>query len=76
MNVDGTSSSFQRLTNNPFWDGNPAWSPDGTRIAFDSNIPGKLDQDIYVIHADGTGLTRLTDSPAADKSPVWQPMGR
>jgi len=62
------------LTNNPGWDGNPVWSPDGARIAFDSNVPGKLDQDIYVINADGTGLTRLTDSPGADKNPEWQPM--
>lgn len=35
----------------------PAWSPDGTKIAFTSDQGGNLD--IYVINADGTGLQNL-----------------
>ena len=38
----------------------PAWSPDGTRIAFASAREGSFD--IYVMNADGTGTTRLTSS--------------
>ena len=44
------------------------WSPDGTRIAFSMNA------DIYVVHADGSGLTRLTTFPGA-QAPAWSPDG-
>ena len=35
MNADGSGQT--RLTNNPAADGEPAWSPDGTKIAFTSD---------------------------------------
>jgi len=55
-------------------DGAPAWSPDGTRIAFQSNRD--LNYEIYVMNADGTGQTRLTDNyPTPDWSPAWLPDG-
>src|SRR5579859_3882472 len=41
MNPDG--SNPVRLTNNPANDTDPAWSPDGTRLAFDSNRSGSLE---------------------------------
>jgi TolB protein len=47
----------------------PAWSPDGTRIAYTKN------GDIFVINADGSGQTRLTDHPAGDWGPRWSPDG-
>lgn len=43
------------------------------RIAFVSDRDG--DQEIYVMNADGSGLTNLTDSPAEDNRPVWSPDG-
>jgi Tol biopolymer transport system component len=51
----------------------PAWSPDGTRLAFASAREGSFD--IYVMDADGTGTTRLTSSNAQDRSPSWSPDG-
>jgi Tol biopolymer transport system component len=48
---------------------NPAWSPDGTRIAYTKN------GDIFVINADGSGQTKLTDHPAGDWEPRWSPDG-
>lgn len=52
----------------------PAWSPDGTRIAFQSNRSG--DFEIYVVNTDGTGLTRLTSSDGLDLHPSWSPDSR
>jgi TolB protein len=40
---------------------NPAWSPDGGWITFSMGVGDQLD--VYVIRADGTGLTRLTRVP-------------
>ncbi|HEX2302159.1 MAG TPA: hypothetical protein VHH57_00935 [Gaiella sp.] len=51
----------------------PAWSPDGTRIAFVSAREGSFD--IYAMNADGTGTRRLTSSNANDHSPTWSPDG-
>lgn len=52
----------------------PAWSPDGTRLAFVSSRSG--DEEIYVARADGSGVTRLTRLPGPDLSPAWSPDGR
>jgi Tol biopolymer transport system component len=51
----------------------PAWSPDGTRIAFASDRDGGWD--VWVMNADGTDPVRLTDDPAADDHPSWSPDG-
>jgi Tol biopolymer transport system component len=55
-------------------DGSPAWSPDGTRIAFYSERDGNAE--IYVMNADGTDARRLTNSPADEGYPGWSPDGR
>jgi TolB protein len=52
----------------------PAWSPDGSRIAFVSGRTG--DEEIYVARADGSGPTRLTRLPGPDLSPAWSSDGR
>ncbi len=43
------------------------------KIAFDSDRDGN--REIYVMNADGTGLTRLTSGPAFDAEPAWSPDG-
>ena len=48
MNADGSGAT--RLTHNIAGDYGPAWSPDGRRIAFDSDRDG--DREIYVMNAD------------------------
>ena len=54
-------------------DGSPAWSPDGARIAFYSERDGNAE--IYVMNADGSGVTRLTNSSSATKAiPRGPPM--
>jgi Tol biopolymer transport system component len=52
----------------------PAWSPDGSRLAFVSRRSG--DEEIYVAKADGTGVARLTKLPGPDLSPAWSSDGR
>jgi TolB protein len=72
MNPDGSQQT--NLTNNPGIDTAQARSPDGTRIAFETNRDG--DFEIYVMNADGSGQTNLTNNPAAyDIAPVWSPDG-
>jgi Tol biopolymer transport system component len=58
MNADGTSPT--NLSNNPAWDTDQAWSPDGTQIAFSSDRDGNAE--IYVVKPDGTSLTRVTNT--------------
>jgi Tol biopolymer transport system component len=52
----------------------PAWSPDGSRIAFHSEQQAG-NWDIYVMDADGGNITRLTTDPATDGFPDWSPDG-
>lgn len=51
----------------------PAWSPDGTQIAFVSNRDGNAE--IYVVAVSGGALRRLTNDPAEDLMPAWSPDG-
>jgi len=56
------------------WVEYPAWSPDGTKLAFMGQTPeGSENYEIYVVNADGTGLRRLTRSPGPDGWPAWSP---
>ena len=50
LNADG--SDLKRLTTNTFDEYSPVWSPDGTKIAFSSNLSG--DYEIHVMDADGS----------------------
>jgi len=72
MNANGSGQT--RLTVNPGFDNrDPAWSPDGQRIAFTSARDGN--SEIYVMKADGSAQTRLTTDPARDFSAAWSPDG-
>ncbi len=52
----------------------PAFSPDGSRIAFVSQRDGN--SEIYVMNADGTGSTRITNDPQPDGRPVFTADGQ
>ena len=63
-----------QLTSSPGLDQYAAWSPDGKKIAFQSNRDKNWE--IYVIDADGTRKRRLTNHRASDNTPAWSPDGR
>ena len=81
MNPDGTE--LVRLTgpvpllDEEHGDGtgyDPRWSPDGGRIVFSSYRDGN--GEIYLMNADGSGVTRLTNYPGHDGEPDWSPDGQ
>jgi TolB protein len=57
----------------PGFDFEPAWSPDGDKLAFRSGPENAAE--IYTVNADGTALTRLTANAFKDYSPAWSPDG-
>jgi Tol biopolymer transport system component len=76
IRLDGTGLKQLTFTDGPTSrDQNPAWSPDGDKIAFESYRDGDA-AEVYVMDADGTDQTNLTNNLAAsDASPSWSPDG-
>ncbi len=52
----------------------PAYSPDGSRIAFESDRGGT--QQIYVMNADGSNQQRISFGQGRYSTPVWSPDGK
>ncbi len=74
MNADGTGDTVLfRAKDNRKEILDPAWSPDGTQIVFCAE--GRQPPALFVIDADGTGLTKLTRGRHFDCHPSWSPDG-
>jgi len=78
--VDVATGAASRLTDGPVADGEPAWSPDGRRIAFSSNRRRDPDlfgrQDIHVVDVETRAVTAVTRGPRSVFGwPAWLPDG-
>ena len=68
--VKSNGNRLRRLTNGDRTDAEPAWSPDGERIAF------ARASHVFTIHPDGSGLRKVTRGAASARSPDWSDDGR
>jgi TolB protein len=60
---------------NPFIEQTPAWSPDGSKIAFAASPDQPHPFQLYVMNADGTNRRQLTHLPGLSIAPTWSPDG-
>lgn len=72
--VNSNGTGVTQLTSNFGADLNPAWSPDGSKIAFSGDRNGN--RDIYVMDAYGENVVRLTTDSGSDYYPTWSTTGR
>lgn len=77
MNIDGTGA--RKVTQLADGACQPAWSPDGSQLAFTSpcrnnksSYPGSS---VWIIQADGSGQRALASAPGGDFDPAWSPLG-
>ena len=71
MSADGSTQTRLTVLN-----GNskyPRWSPDGSRIGFESDVSGN--EEIYIMNADGSELTNITNHLAQERNVAWSPDG-
>ena len=77
--MDADGGNQLNLTNDPHDDRSPSWSPDGQRIAFESDRDAGGNHhniEIYVMDADGENQERLTNNLTEDQYPSWSPDGQ
>ena len=73
--VDPDGMNLIQLTRGPHPDFLPAWSADGTKIAFTREFHGSAE--IFLMNADGSGVTQLTHERAShEEHPTWSSDGR
>ncbi len=73
FSIDHAGGDLQRLTSTGSVDEQPSWSPDGSQIAYQSDLSG--DVEIHVMDSNGGNIEQLTHSPGEDWSPAWSPDG-
>ncbi len=74
--VDSDGSDLALILSDPVqshW--GPAWSPDGTRLAFSKFISGDERVELFLANADGSDLKQLTTNGRNNYLPAWSPTG-
>ena len=76
-------SGARKLTRGRSVGGWAVWSPNGRRLAFQSDFQGsqanrtpKHSTNLFVMNPDGSGVKRLTDSRGVSGDAAWSPSGR
>ncbi|MBN1481382.1 hypothetical protein EH223_03320 [candidate division KSB1 bacterium] len=84
------AEALRKVTDDPFSNVEPSWSPDGAKLVFASDRnnylyetptnfqPEQLDMkdyDIFEINVNGSGLRKLVDTDYIDRSPIYSPAG-
>jgi Tol biopolymer transport system component len=72
--IDPQSRDVRQLTFSSSFDTNPAWSPDGQWLAFQSSDASGAY--VYVTNLSGSNVRQLTNDPAFDGDPSWSPDGQ
>jgi uncharacterized protein YjdB len=73
MDADGRNA--RRITSDPGSEGEPAWTPDGTRLIYTATPAGGPPQ-VMSVAADGGDARPLTASAGGNRSPEVSPDGR
>ena len=68
--ADGTA---EQLTSGPEDDADPAWSPDGSQLAYVSNRGG--DYQVWALDLAGRARRQVTTTAGHATTPIWQPSG-
>jgi TolB protein len=71
--ADADGSHPRNLTRHPSFEGWPAWSPDGRRIAFAGNRNSNYQ--IFVMQADGSDVQLVANTEGRATAPKWSPDG-
>lgn len=72
FSLDVGSGEIVQLTSTVMHKTEPTWAPDGSFIAF-TQLDSWNQGDVFVMAADGSGMTNLTENPAHDCCPAWSP---
>tara|TARA_A100000171_G_C2127279_1_gene144337 strand:- start:206 stop:1513 length:1308 start_codon:yes stop_codon:yes gene_type:complete len=75
-NMNLVTKTVTRLTETigQMIDTSPCYSPDGSKIAFNTDRSGPRSQ-IYVMSADGSNMQRISFGEGSYRTPVWSPRG-
>ena len=71
---DASGTPIRKLTDEPNFDYQPRWSPDGQRLAYVSVRENR--QVIFTMRPDGTEMKQLTANGVQNSEPAWSPDGR
>ncbi len=64
------------LTHSPYNDLTPAWSPDGSQIAYISETPDNMNSGLYLMNADGSDPHQISNANDIYRDPIWSPDGQ